>query len=405
MKQKTPDAVLRPGEEGWELWKFPPKGGATLEETFSEKSLDSFENLQLAVPSRSVLSMPLWIASQGDATELAELELTSRHLLRKDAEVYTVPILEREGRALVLALAATDDETPHEYLKKAKCFEIPARLLNPAGTDVLVWKEQANLCFAIYREDKCVFFAATGDSNPGQAFCGAIARTAMRLRSESVITRMPAKLRLIGDFLEADAISLGHALRLDFEIEKKLPEPILPSISSDSAPPTARAALLSRSRLKRLASIATIGLAIYAVILFFVAADLAWQRFTLHRLNVELKSIESVSTDAQQLVTECKQFRSAIDPQAFAIDQLAAVASEIPGEQVRLTQYNYDKGRLSIAGEATDVSQAYEFFERVKKSPLLQDYDWTSGQPQLAGRNKVRFEMEGARPDAKTGEE
>ena len=64
-----------------------------------------------------------------------------------------------------------------------------------------------------------------------------------------------------------------------------------------------------------------------------------------------------------------------------------------------------DIERLTIAGEAVDVSQAYEFFERVKKTPLLQDYDWTSRQPQLAGRNKVRFEMEGARPDAQTGEE
>ena len=405
MKLQTPDAVLRPGAEGWELWKFSPKGNSTLEVTFSEKSLDAFASLLLAVPSRSVLSMPLWIASQGDPAELAELELTSRHLLRKDAEVYTVPILEKEGRSLVLALAATDDETANEYLKKAKCFEIPARLLDHAGADVLVWKEQGALCFAIYREDKCVFFAATGDSNPGAAFCGAIARTAMRLRSESVITRMPAKLRLIGDFLEADAASLGHALRLDFEIEKKLSAPVLPALFSDAAPPTARAALLSRSRIKRLASFATVGLAIYAVILFCVAADLAWQRFKLHRLNNELKSIESVSTNAQHLVTEWRQFRPAIDPQAFAIDQLAAVATEIPGEQVRLTQYNYDKGRLSIAGEATDVSQAYEFFERVKKAQLLQDYDWTSRQPQLAGRNKVKFEMEGARPDAKTGEE
>ena len=404
MKHKTPDAVLRPGAEGWELWKFPLKGNITLEEAFTEKSLDAFSNLLLAVPSRSVLSMPLWIASQGEPAELAELELTSRHLLRKDAEVYTVPILEKEGRSLVLALAATDDETVLEYLKKAKCFEIPARLLDPAGADVLVWKEQGSLCFAMYREDKCVFFAATGDSNPSSAFCGAIARTAMRLRSESVITRMPAKLRLIGDFSEADAMSLGHALRLDFEMEKRLPSPVLPPVLSDAAPPTARAALLSRSRIKRLTSFATVGLVIYAVILFFAAADLAWQRFQLHRLNNELKSIESVSANAQHLVTEWRQFRSAIDPQAFAIDQLAAVASEIPGEQVRLTQYNYDKGRLSIAGEATDVSQAYEFFERVKKAQLLQDYDWTSGQPQLAGR-KVRFEMEGARPDAKTGEE
>jgi hypothetical protein len=349
--------------------------------------------------------MPLWIASQGEPTELAELELTSRHLLRKDAEVYTVPILEKEGRSLVLALAATDGETAKEYLKRAKYFEIPAILFNPAGADVLVWKEQGSLCFAIYREDKCVFFAATGDSNLGATFCGVIARTAIRLKSESVITHIPAKLRFIGDFLEADAMSLGHALRLDFEIEKKIPAPVLPEVFSDAAPPTALAALLSRSRLKRLASFATVGLAIYSVILFFVGADLAWQRFKFHRLNNELKSIELDSKNAKNLVSQWRQFRSAIDPQAFAIDQLAAVAAEIPSEQVRLTQYNYDKGRLSIAGEATDVSQAYEFFERVKKAQLLQDYDWTSRQPQLAGRNKVRFEMEGARPDAKTGEE
>jgi hypothetical protein len=57
-----------------------------------------------------------------------------------------------------------------------------------------------------------------------------------------------------------------------------------------------------------------------------------------------------------------------------------------------------------ITGEAIDVNQAYEFFEKVKKFPMLQDYNWKSAQPQLAGRNKVRFEMEGVRPDAKTGE-
>lgn len=405
MKQPTTDAVLRPGAEGWELWKFPPRGEPTLEEAFSEKSVDSFAHLLLAVPSRSVLAMPLWIASQGEARELAELELTSRHLLRKDAEVYAVPILEREGRSLVLALAATDDETAAEYLRKAKSFEIPARLLNAAGADVLVWKEQGALCFAIYREDQCVFFAATGDANPGATFSGAIARTSMRLRSEGVITRMPAKLRLLGDFLETDASALGHALRLDFEVEKKLPSPALPPVLSDAAPPTARASLISRSRMKRLMSFATVGVAIYAVVLFLVAIDLAWQRYNLHRLNAELETIASSAGKAQELVTEWKKFRFSIDPQTFAIDQLAAVATEIPGEQVRLTQYNFDNGRLSIAGEATDVSQAYEFFERVKKNPLLQDYDWTSRQPQLAGRNKVRFEMEGARPDAKTGEE
>ena len=58
-----------------------------------------------------------------------------------------------------------------------------------------------------------------------------------------------------------------------------------------------------------------------------------------------------------------------------------------------------------LSGEAADISQAYQFLERVKKSAVLQDYDWTARQPQLAGKNKVRFEMEGARPDAKTRDE
>lgn len=79
-----------------------------------------------------------------------------------------------------------------------------------------------------------------------------------------------------------------------------------------------------------------------------------------------------------------------------------AVASAIPADHVRLTQYNLESGKLAIAGEASDVSQAYEFVERIKKNPLLQKYDWTNDQPQLAGKNKVRFQMEGALPDAKT---
>lgn len=405
MKPTTPDAILWPIGDDWQMWKFPPKAEPNLESDISEKNLSCLNDLLLAVPSRSVLSMPLWIASQGDANELAELELSSRHLLKKDAEVYTVPILEQNGRSLVLALAATDDEIAKDFVAKALHFEIPARLLNPAGCDLLVWKEQGTLCFAIYRDDQCVFFASTGEELPSASFCGAITRTALRLRAEEVITRLPAKARLIGDFSEQTGAALGHALRLDFEIDRHSTRPLVPAVLSNATPPTARAAIAKRARLKRFASAASIGMTVYAVILLFVALDLAWQRFQLGKIQHQFLAIEPAATSAHDLITKWQKFRSVIDPQTFAIDQLAAVASEIPGEQVRLTQYNYDKGRLSIAGEATDVAQAYEFFERVKKAPLLQDYDWTSQQPQLAGRNKVRFEMEGARPDAKTGEE
>ena len=62
-----------------------------------------------------------------------------------------------------------------------------------------------------------------------------------------------------------------------------------------------------------------------------------------------------------------------------------------------MTGFTLEHDRLQVTGEATDVTQAYGFIEQLKKNPLLQEYTWTAGQPQLAGKNSVRFEMEGAR--------
>jgi hypothetical protein len=402
---RATDAILRPGPTGWELWKLSGKEGPRRLEEISSKSFGAFRHPLLALPTRSILSVPLWVASEGDTTEMAELELSSRHLLRKNSETHSLPILQQDGRSLVLALASSDDSEALEYFKAAKNFEFPARLLPPAGADILIWRELGDICFALYRDDQCVFFASSGESVAGPAFCGALSRTALRLRAEGVIARIPAKLRLFGNFSPEECEALGHSLRIDWELIEEVPAPLPPEIPSDPAPPTARTEIHRRTRLKRLGTIAAIGLAFYAFILLIVAADLVWQRIQLRSLASELASIQTTAEDGQKLVSGWSTYRPSLDPQAFAIDQLDAVASQIPGEQVRLTQYNLDLGRLVIAGEAADVSQAYEFFEKVKKVPTLQDYDWTSRQPQLAGRNKVRFEMEGVRPDAKPSEE
>jgi hypothetical protein len=399
------DAILRPGPAGWELWKLSGKEGPQKLGEISAKALGAFRNLLLALPTRSILSVPLWVASEGDSTEMAELELSSRHLLRKNSETHSLPILQQDGRSLVLGLASSDDPEATEYFKAAKNFEFPARLLPSEGADIVVWRELGDICFAFLREDKCVFFASSGEPVAGPAFCGVLSRAALRLRAEGVLARIPAKLRLIGDFSKEECEALGHSLRIDWELVEEVPAPLPPDSPSDPAPPTARAEIHRRSQVRRWGLMAAGILAAYALILLLVAADLVWQRLQLRSLAAELSSIEASAQDSQKLVSSWSDVRSALDPGAFAIDQLDAVASQIPGEQVRLTQYNMDKGRLVIAGEAVDVSQAYEFFEKVKKVPALQDYDWTSRQPQLAGRNKVRFEMEGARPDAKTGEE
>ena len=403
MSRHAPDAILRPGPENWELWSLSAKGG--LQSEISGKALGAFRHVQLALPTRSILAVPLWVAAEGDPRELADLELSSRHLLRKNAELNCLPLLKQDGRSLVLALASVDDPDAAEFFKKAESFEFPARLIPSGGADIVIWRELGDLCFALYRDGECVFFSSSGENLAGPAFCGALSRTVMRLHAEGVLARLPARLRIIGKFTQEECQALGHTLRIDWELDETAPPPKPLGQPSNPAPPSARVEIDRRGRLRKLGLFAVVGMAVYAVILLGVAVDLVVRKIQLQSLSAELASIETAAAESQRMVNSWNEIRTAVEPSAFAIDQLDAVASQIPGEQVRLTQYNYDKGRLVITGEAADVSQAYEFFEKVKKVPMLQDYDWTSRQPQLAGRNKVRFEMEGVRPDAKTGEE
>ena len=405
MSRQSVDSILRPGPEHWEFWKV--SGSECIGPELASKVVDlgSPRHLLLALPTRSILSAPLWISSEGNPTELAELELSSRHLLRKGSEIHSVPILKKDGRSLVLALACTDDNEALEFFKKAKSFEFPARLLPAQDADVIVWKEFGSLCFAFFRDNQCVFFASSGETLPGPAFCGILNRTAMRLLAEGVISRMPSKLRILGPFTNEECTALGHALRIDWHLQETFPAPEIPAEPSNPAPPTARVQIERREKFRKATLIALgIGL-LYCLVLLAAGADFVFRKIQYSQLASELSAMNDSAAAAQNSVTSWSELRDAIDPETFAIDQLDAVASQIPGEQVRLTQYNYDQGRLVITGEAADVSQAYEFFEKVKKVPMLQDYTWTSAQPQLAGRNKVRFEMEGVRPDAKTGQE
>ena len=366
MRRQSVDSILRPGPEHWELWRLTGPDGVRLEPDASAQALGSLRHLLLALPTRSILSAPLWISSEGDATELSDLELSSRHLLRKGSETHCVPVLQKGGRSLVLALASVDDPEAIDFFKKAESFEFPARLLSAEGADIVVWRELGTLCFAFFRDNQCVFFASSGEVLSGPAFCGILTRTAMRLHAEGVVLRMPAKLRIFGKFTHEECSALGHALRIDWENLEAPPPPVPPAEPSNPAPPTARAQIDRRTRFRK-AGLAGMGVALfYCILLLGAGADFVFKKFQYSRLSSELAGLQDTARAAQNTVTGWSELRTAVDPGTFAIDQLDAVASQIPGEQVRLTQYNYDKGRLMITGEAADVSQAYEFFEKVK---------------------------------------
>lgn len=400
MKRPEADSLLRGGPEGWELWTFPRKGEPVCVKDPGPRTKTGAATV-LALPARDVLAVPLWMAAEGDAEELAGLELSARHLLRREAAVTVLPIEEVDGRRLVLAVATADDATASPWFGKAGTFDLGVRMLDAGGADGLVWKEFGELCFAFFRAGQPVFLAATGETAPGSAFCGAVQRAALRLKAESVLGGLPRKLQLVGEFPPEDRTAVAAALRCDVTESASVP-PALPEVPLDAKPPAARAAEIHRAVRSRWGRIATALACVYLAIAVVAAGKLVAESLRLSGLERQSRQLAPEAGLAETAVKEWREFRAAIDPGTFLLDQLAAVSREIPANDVRLTEFSFGDGRLRITGEATDVSQAYTFFERVKASPDLQEYDWTSRQPQLAGRSKVRFEIEGSRPDAQT---
>lgn len=399
-----------PGEEEgtWVRWSFPE--GETPRRVKNEDSCPAKFRRVLALPSGSVFCWPLWISPEGEPLDLARLELSGRHLLKRGMEesLKTIPLGSGPDRRLVVALAP-EEPFPEEILpqdwKLADSYLLTARLKAPAGgCDLLFWKEHGVVRGAFFRQGDPVwcFPAGRGD------VAGLIRMASLRLVSEGILPSLPRKISVSG-------ISGEESSRLCALLRQLFPgatclesrDEQAPSVASlsplppeDMLPPQARAAREHAKARERLFTIGTVAALLYLLAILWGAGDLLIRHSALSKLRSELGKLEAPATKARGVSERWTALRSAVDPSTFALDQLAEIAAPTSGGKVRLISVTMENGHLQISGEATDVTQAYSFMESLKKSQILEQYEWTSGQPQLAGKNSVKFEMEGARAHA-----
>ena len=385
----------------WERWYLPAQGSPEIlndEEALPKKSLRV-----IALPSLSLFSWPLWIAAEGESRDLVKMELAGRHLLKRGMEegLTAIPILQLGERRLVLAVA-TEEPFPEEMMpdnwKNAARFEISARLRGPeAKPDMILWQEQGVIQAAYYRDGQTVWFCAV---RPGH--CGStLRRASVRLLSEGILGHLPSTILLQGISLEARLL-LTKELATNFpqasiSAPQEVTPPSLPPTPIDLTPTGARQERLFKQRSERLLSIGSVAALLYLLLLAWGSGDLLIRQAALKRIRREIAGIEAPALQAKQESERWNALRPAVDPSTYPLDLLAAVSAPTEGGKVRLTNFNLEHDHLLISGEATDVTQAYAFIEQLKKNPLLQEYDWTSGQPQLAGKNSVKFDMEGTR--------
>ena len=408
--------VERPGSEPltWERWLRSPDG--TFSPLLTQDRVPPLSERVIAIPSTFLFAWPLWIATGGNVRELVLLELSGRHLLRKGMEdsLLVIPVCEREDRRLVLAVAVEEPFNgvglPEDW-RKADRFELPIRTLGAdPSTDLMLWREWGTLHLAFFRNGKPVWFCGVREGS-----LGALAkRVALRLTAEQIIEHPPAVITMKSvpsALLERCSKELHQAFP-NANVQKSQlpgtgsdPTPDLPQEAMDLPPLEAVALRLQFQKNARLLSLVKGVVLLYLILLIWGSGDLMIRHHALKKIRSETALLDPLAKKAKLESEQWQTLRRSVDPATYALDLLSAVATPTEGGKVRLTLFSLEQGRLQISGEATDVSQAYRFIEQLKANPLLQEYEWNAGQPQLAGKNSVRFDMEGTRHNAPTGPE
>jgi hypothetical protein len=357
----------------------------------------------VVLPTERLLAWPLWIASEGETRTLVGLELSGRHVLRRGTEdsLHVLNVTESGGRRLVLAVAG-DEPFPEEGLppgwKTADRYTLRPVLFAGKEADLILWRENG-LPFACFlRDSRPVWFSQLGeDLSPGL-----LLRTSLRLLSEGILTHRTGSICLPGDFPEEALEKLrGFFPGARLTVAPMLPPAALTLAETDDFPPAAAAAeRRRRMQLKRFSQLGAAAALIYLLLVLWALGDHFIRSRALAGSKARLAALEDDARQARADSERWRALRAAIDPSTYPLDLLSAVASPTAGGKVRLTAFTLENGRLQISGEATDVTQAYAFIDQLKKNPSLGEYNWTAGQPQLAGKNSVKFDMEGVRPDA-----
>lgn len=399
VKPSASPHLLAPFGERWQVWRSSPSGWALVPDAVPSRC----PHLTACPQTGSFFTQPLWIPVQGDASELATLELSSRHLIRSDQVARTIPIRTQDDRALVLAVVSEQDGELAGLVPLAEKYTLPAGVLDPQGAQLAIWQELGHSCFAFYDGNNVLYSAPFG-MGMDTIDPGLLLRIVLRLRAEEVLTGPISEFLVIGDIPPAFSDKVARLLSAT---SRKLDEPPLrtPESLPDLPAPATVALRSQRHRTRRMARVALAAALLYSILILALTAVYVRKAVSSQEVVAEAKRIVPEAEAAREKVSRWRTLRPALDPDSFALDQLAAVARALPSDTVRLTQVNFDPDQLLINGEASEVSQTYAMFESLKGDPLLAAYEWSAAPPDIAGRNNVKFSFEGRRLDAGTESE
>lgn len=135
--------------------------------------------------------------------------------------------------------------------------------------------------------------------------------------------------------------------------------------------------------------------AAYGGILLFLLLYLGYTRFEIWRLTRSITRDSPQTEFVRKTEAKWKALAPAIDARYYPVEILFHVFESLPSQDVRITGYNQTARQISIDGEANTAALAYQFAEKVKKSPDLRILQFNMADPRILQNGHAQFRLEG----------
>ena len=135
--------------------------------------------------------------------------------------------------------------------------------------------------------------------------------------------------------------------------------------------------------------------AVYGGIVLLFLLYLAYTRFAIGRLDHLITRDAPQTQFIRDTEQDWKSLAPAIDSRFYPVEILLHLSEDLPSPDVRITAYNQSARQISVDGEANSAALAYQFAEKVKKDPALQNFRFDMAAPRILPNNHAQFRLEG----------
>ncbi|MGB8339964.1 MAG: hypothetical protein WCE51_00110 [Chthoniobacterales bacterium] len=258
------------------------------------------------------------------------------------------------------------------------------------GRALIIYREGEKLVSAISENGK-LSFTRTLDAAEDEGLERDLPQMALSAELQGIDTSFPKVLLDENCLALRDTVERVFAQRPDLMGMETPPAKIKLNLAPESWRKQRAAVVRQREWRKRLLWAG----GIYAAAFLLFALYVTIIRFQVGHLQKVIKRDAPRVDFIKSTEATWKALSPAIDPNYYPIEVLLHLFESLPNPEVRITVYEQSARNISVQGEAPSAALAYQFAEKVKKNPGLQEFTFNLGTPRILPNDHAQFRLEG----------